>query len=139
MLYSIQQMDQCDCVLHIIPDKKSFQLQKIDLGMHMLFENTPNQVYFKSPIVEHTLQNLFLYVATWQFIIYCTYFTERTLVLSICNANGLYHSDLNSKTNLGINSHIFCCRFRWYLDLLLKEKHQLLKRLMQKSFTSMCT
>ena len=59
MYNSIQQMDQCDLVLHIIPDKKSFQLQKIDLGMHMLFGNTPNQVYFKSLIVEHTLQNLF--------------------------------------------------------------------------------
>nr|XP_022299735.1 DALR anticodon-binding domain-containing protein 3-like [Crassostrea virginica] len=40
----IEKMDQCDCVLHIIPDKKSFQLQKIDLGMHMLFGNTPNQI-----------------------------------------------------------------------------------------------
>lgn len=76
MLYSIQQMDQCDCVLHIIPDKKSFQLQKIDLGMHMLFGNTPNQVYFKSPIVEHTLQ-FFFYMLQHDNLSYTVHILQR--------------------------------------------------------------
>lgn len=80
MLYSIQQMDQCDCVLHIIPDKKSFQLQKIDLGMHMLFGNTPNQVYFKSPIVEHTLQIFFICCNMTIYHILYIFYRENTCI-----------------------------------------------------------
>lgn len=46
MHFISQQMDKCDCVLHIVPDKKGFQQQKIDLGLQMLVEGMPKQVCF---------------------------------------------------------------------------------------------
>lgn len=41
----IEKMDKCDCVLHIVQDKKGFQQQKIDLGLQMLVEGMPKQVH----------------------------------------------------------------------------------------------
>lgn len=50
MHFISQQMDKCDCVLHIVPDKKGFQQQKIDLGLQMLVEGMPKQVSFNKRV-----------------------------------------------------------------------------------------
>ncbi|XP_061187617.1 DALR anticodon-binding domain-containing protein 3-like [Saccostrea echinata] len=40
-----EKMDQCACVLHIIPDRKNFQQQKIHLGWQILTKDAPRQIH----------------------------------------------------------------------------------------------
>ncbi|XP_062600522.1 DALR anticodon-binding domain-containing protein 3-like [Saccostrea cucullata] len=40
-----EKMGHYDCVLHIIPDRKSFQQQKIHLGWQMLTKDAPRQIH----------------------------------------------------------------------------------------------